>query len=258
MDDVFQALAELKRSRKSGALCTIIKTKGSTPRKEGSKMLVFEDGSIIGTVGGGEVEGRVIEEALISINSGESSILSYDLFDPDQGDPGICGGSVEVFVDPLEKPPELVVIGGGHVGKAVVYLAKWLGYRVILNDDRKEFCSSDVVPGADEYIHSSMAELPGKYQIPESAAIVLATRNNQIDIDGLPDLLALQPGYIGVISSKRRWKLTKEHLIKSGVNKEILDAVQAPIGLNIGADTPEEIALSILSQVISIRNGSGK
>ena len=111
MDDVFQALAELKRSRKSGALCTIIKTKGSTPRKEGSKMLVFEDGSIIGTVGGGEVEGRVIEEALISINSGESSILSYDLFDPDQGDPGICGGSVEVFVDPLEKPPELVVIG---------------------------------------------------------------------------------------------------------------------------------------------------
>lgn len=251
MDDVFNALADIKRTGTSGALCTIIKTKGSTPRKEGSKMLVFENGSIVGTVGGGEVEARVIQEALNSIKSGKSRIISYDLIDPDQGDPGICGGSLEIFVDPIDKPEELVVVGGGHVGKAVVFLAKWLGFRVILNDDRKEFCSPDLVPGADEYIHCPLAELPGKYQIPASAAVVLATRNQKVDINGLPELLAIPTAYIGVISSKRRWQLTEEQLIESGVNKDNLKKIHAPIGLKIGAETPEEIALSILAEIIS-------
>lgn len=251
MDDVYNALADIKRTGTSGALCTIIKTKGSTPRKEGSKMLVFENGSIVGSVGGGEVEARVIQEALNSIKSGKSRIISYDLIDPDQGDPGICGGSLEIFVDPIDKPEELVVVGGGHVGKAVVFLAKWLGFRVILNDDRKEFCSPDLVPGADEYIHCPLAELPGKYQIPASASVVLATRNQKVDINGLPELLAIPTAYIGVISSKRRWQLTEEQLIESGVNKDNLKKIHAPIGLKIGAETPEEIALSILAEIIS-------
>lgn len=251
MDDVYNALADIKRTGTSGALCTIIKTRGSTPRKEGSKMLVFENGSIVGTVGGGEVEARVIQEALNSIKSGKSRIISYDLIDPDQGDPGICGGSLEIFVDPIDKPEELVVVGGGHVGKAVVFLAKWLGFRVILNDDRKEFCSPDLVPGADEYIHCPLAELPGKYQIPASASVVLATRNQKVDINGLPELLAIPTAYIGVISSKRRWQLTEEQLIESGVNKDNLKKIHAPIGLKIGAETPEEIALSILAEIIS-------
>jgi len=251
MDDVFNALADIKRTGTSGALCTIIKTKGSTPRKEGSKILVFENGSIVGTVGGGEVEARVIQEALNSIKSGVSRIISYDLIDPDQGDPGICGGSLEIFVDPIVKPEELVVVGGGHVGKAVVFLAKWLGFRVILNDDRKEFCSPDLVPGADEYIHCPLTELPGKYEIPASAAVVLATRNQKVDINGLPELLAIPTAYIGVISSKRRWQLTKEQLLESGVNKDNLKKIHAPIGLKIGAETPEEIALSILAEIIS-------
>lgn len=250
MDDVYNTLADIKRTGTSGALCTIIKTKGSTPRKEGSKMLVFENGSIVGSVGGGEVEARVIQEALNSIKSGKSRIISYDLIDPDQGDPGICGGSLEIFVDPIDKPEELVVVGGGHVGKAVVFLAKWLGFRVILNDDRKEFCSPDLVPGADEYIHCPLAELPGKYQIPASASVVLATRNQKVDINGLPELLAIPTAYIGVISSKRRWQLTEEQLIESGVNKDNLKKIHAPIGLKIGAETPEEIALSILAEII--------
>ena len=182
--------------------------------------------------------------------SGKSRIISYELIDPDQGDPGICGGSLEIFVDPIDKPDELVVVGGGHVGKAVVFLAKWLGFRVILNDDRKEFCSPDKVPGADEYIHCLLAELPEKYQIPESAAVVLATRNQKVDINGLPELLTIPTAYIGVISSKRRWKLTEEQLIESGVKKDRLKKIHAPIGLKIGAETPEEIALSILAEII--------
>jgi xanthine dehydrogenase accessory factor len=255
MEEVFTALADLHQTGAAGALCTIIKTKGSTPRKEGSKMLVFADGSIVGSVGGGEVEARVIKKALKAIGSGHKSIQSYDLVDPEQGDPGICGGSLEIFIDPIPSPDEIIVIGGGHVGKAVVFLAKWLGYKVVLNDDRKEFCTPQTVPGADVYIQCELSDLPEKYQIPEEAVVVLATRNQKIDITGLPKLLVKPTAYLGVISSKRRWRNTREQLFKAGVVEAKLDKIHAPIGLDIGAETPEEIALSILAEIKLIKSG---
>jgi len=255
MEEIFIALADLERSGAAGVLCTIIRTKGSTPRKEGSKMLVYSDGSIVGSIGGGDVEARIIKKALEALESGQGSIQRYDLVDPDKGDPGVCGGSVEVFIDPLPSPDEIIVVGGGHVGKAVVFLAKWLGYKVILSDDREEFCSPEFVPGADLYIHCELSDLPGSYQIPARAAVVLATRNQQVDIKGLPELLATPAAYLGVISSKRRWKLTREDLLKAGVLEESLDRIHAPIGLDIGADTPEEIALSILAEIMFVKSG---
>lgn len=258
-DVVLKALADLPRSGTAAALCTIIRAKGSTPRKAGAKMLVYEDGSIIGTIGGGEIEARVIEEALASIQTGESKILSFDLIDPQKGDPGICGGTQEVFIDPLEQPQDLIVIGGGHVGRAVVHLGKWLGFRVVLSDDREEFCTPENAPGADEYIHCQLEELTERYEFSPQSAIVLATRNNQVDIQGLPDLLEVPSAYIGIISSRRRWKLTRAELVKSGIKEEDLDRIKVPIGLDIKAETPEEIALSILAEVIlAKRGGSGK
>jgi xanthine dehydrogenase accessory factor len=259
MSDVLSALAELPKTGTAAALCTIIRTKGSTPRKEGCKMLVYQNGSSVGTVGGGEVEGRIIQEALDSINSGERKIRSYDLINPAKGDPGICGGTMEVFIDPLTQPADLIVVGGGHVGKAVVYLAKWLGFRVILSDDREEFCSPASVPGADEYIHCSLEELSSRIEFSPTSVVILATRNNQVDIRGLPELLAVPSGYIGVISSRRRWKLTEEQLLETGIKKDDLKRIHAPIGLDIKAETPEEIALSILAEVIQVvRGGSGQ
>ena len=259
MSDVFSALAELPKTGTAAALCTIIRAKGSTPRKEGCKMLVYASGAIVGTIGGGEVEGRVIEEAVDSIQSGERKIRTYDLIDPQKGDAGICGGTLDVFIDPLTQPADLIVVGGGHVGKAVVFLAKWLGFRVLLNDDREEFCSPDFVPGADEYIHCSLEELPSRIEFSPQSVIIMATRNNQVDIRGLPELLAAPSAYIGVISSRRRWKLTEEELLESGIKKKDLERIHAPIGLDIKADTPEEIALSIMAEVLQVvRGGSGK
>jgi xanthine dehydrogenase accessory factor len=254
-DDVLRALADLPQNGTAAALCTIIQAKGSTPRKTGAKMLVYADGSMVGTIGGGEIEGRVIEEAVESIQTGETKVLSFDLIDAQKGDPGICGGTQEVFIDPLKKPQDLVVIGGGHVGRAVVHLGKWLGFRVILSDDREEFCNPENAPGADDYIHCNLDELPERYSFSPQSAIVMATRNNQVDIQGLPELLAGPSAYIGVISSRRRWKLTREELLKVGIKQEDLDRIQAPIGLDIKAETPEEIALSILAEVIQIRRG---
>ena len=258
-NDLLRALADLPQNGTAAALCTIIQAKGSTPRKAGAKMLVYKDGSIVGTIGGGEIEARVIEEAVASIHTGETKILSFDLIDPQQGDPGICGGTQEVFIDPLKQAQDLIVIGGGHVGRAVVHLGKWLGFRVILSDDREEFCSPENAPGADDYIHCNLDELPGKYEFTPQSVIVLATRNNQVDIQGLPELLDTPSVYIGVISSRRRWKLTRDELLKSGIKEEELDRIQAPIGLDIKAETPEEIALSILAEVIQVkRGGTGK
>lgn len=259
MSEVLSALAELPKTGTAAALCTIIRAKGSTPRKEGCKMLVYTSGSIVGTIGGGEIEGRVIKEALDSIQTGERKIRSYDLINPEKGDPGICGGTLEVFIDPLTQPEDLIVVGGGHVGKAVVYLAKWLGFRVILSDDREEFCSPAYVPGADEYVHCSLEDLSSRIEFSPKTVIVMATRNNQVDVRGLPELLAAPSAYIGVISSRRRWKLTVEQLLETGITKKDLDRIHAPIGLDLKAETPEEIALSIMAEVFQvIRGGSGK
>lgn len=256
MTDIYQALADLPRSGNAGALCTVIQAKGSTPRKAGTKMLVYSDGSLVGTIGGGEIEARVIEEALDSIQTGEARIRSYDLIDPHKGDPGVCGGTLEVFIEPLSQPDDLVVVGGGHVGRAVVFLAKWLGFRVVLSDDREEYSGPENAPGADEYIHCNLEELPAKYQFRPSTAVVLATRSNQVDIRGLPEILAAPSAYIGVISSRRRWNLTREELGKAGIAKQDLDRVHAPIGLDLKADTPEEIALSIMAEVIQTTRGA--
>ncbi|HDN04584.1 MAG TPA: XdhC family protein [Chloroflexi bacterium] len=259
MSEVLSALAELPKTGTAAALCTIIRSKGSTPRKEGCKMLVYTSGSIVGTIGGGEVEGRVIKEALDSIQTGERKICTYDLINPEKGDPGICGGTLEVFIDPLTQPEDLIVVGGGHVGKAVVYLAKWLGFRVILSDDREEFCSPAYVPGADEYVHCSLEDLSSKIEFSPETVIIMATRSNQVDVRGLPELLAAPSAYIGVISSRRRWKLTVEQLLETGIKKKDLDRIHAPIGLDLKAETPEEIALSIMAEVLQvIRGGSGK
>jgi xanthine dehydrogenase accessory factor len=255
MNDVLASLAELSETGKTGVLCTIVKTKGSTPRKEGSKMLVYPDGTITGTIGGGEVESRVIKEAIDALSSGESRVIGFDLVDPEQGDPGICGGRLEVFIDPLGTPDQIVVVGGGHVGKAVVHLAKWMGYRTILTDDREDYCRPETVPDADQYIHCKFEELTSHYDINDGTSVVLATRSLQVDISGLPEILAKPVGYIGIISSKRRWNLTKEQLLDSGVKKDVLDMIHAPIGLNIQAETPEEIAISIMAEIIKEKRG---
>ena len=160
MDTIYQALAEIERSNESAALCIVTKSEGSTPRHVGSKMLVYPDGHSIGTVGGGDLEHRVMDEARASLTDGEPRLLHYNMSDPARGDPGVCGGQVEVFVEPILPPPTFVIIGGGHVGKAVAHLAKWLGFHVAVSDDRPEFCNKETIPDADGFYVCPMTELP--------------------------------------------------------------------------------------------------
>jgi len=222
-------------------------------------MLVYPDGHILGTIGGGELENRVITEAKTALADGRPRLLEYNLTDPDRGDVGVCGGQVEVFVEPILPPDMLVVIGGGHVGKAVAHLAKWLGFRVAVSDDRAEFCTPETNPDADEFFACPMAELSLRLNITPKTYIVLTTRGTTVDVPGLPALLDSRAAYIGVIGSRRRWALTVKELNEQGIPDEQLARVHSPIGLGIGAETPEEIAISIMAEILMVRGGgSGK
>lgn len=259
MAAIYKALVELEQKNLPGVLCTIINTQGSTPRHEGSKMLVYPDGRILGSVGGGEVEGRIVKEALEALVDGKNRVLQYKMVSPQLGDPGVCGGQVEILIEPILPGPLLVVIGGGHVGKAVAHLAKWLGFRVAISDDRAEFCTLETNPDADIFYPVAMAELPNHVNITPYTYIVLTTRAGEVDVPGLPALLDSSASYIGVIGSKRRWILTKKALLEEGVPEEKINRIHSPIGLDLKAETPEEIAVSIIAEIIMLKNnGSAK
>jgi xanthine dehydrogenase accessory factor len=255
MVSIYRALLDIEETGEGAVLCTIITSSGSTPRHQGSKLLVYPDGRTIGTVGGGEVESRVIKEALEAYQDGKNRILSYNMVNPKEGDPGVCGGSLEVFVEPIHPKPVLVIIGGGHVGKALAYLAKWLKYKVVISDDRPEYCTPEYIPDGDEFYPIPMKEIPGKMAINQFTHIVLATRGSNIDVEGLPALIDSPAAYLGVIGSKRRWLITKKALMEMGIPEEKLSRIHSPIGLELNAETPEEIAVSIMAEIIMLRNG---
>jgi len=235
------------------ALCTVVETNGAVPRHAGAKMVVFEDGRTEGTVGGGEIEVLVHGEALESLNDGKTRFLRYDSKDLAQDKPGTCGGEVMIYVEPYLSPAAVVVVGAGHVGRAVIHLAKWMGYRVVVSDDRAELCTPEGAPGGDCYLVCPMSQIPEKINVDSNTYFVLVTRSADMDIEGLPALLETKAGYIGLIGSKRRWAHCQGTLLKAGITKETLHRIKSPIGLDIHAETPQEIAVSIMAEITARR-----
>ena len=259
MSSIYQAISELEKNNEAAALCTVVSSQGSTPRHVGSKMLVYPDCKFIGTVGGGDLEHRVMDEASVALADGKARMLKYSMVDPSRGDPGVCGGTVEVFVEPILPPAMIVVIGAGHVGKAVVHLAKWLGFRVAVSDDREEFCNPESTPGADAYYPVEMGKLPEHLNLTRQTFIVITSRGSGVDAAGMPSLLDSNAAYIGVIGSKRRWATTAKALKDKGVSDEKIARVHSPMGLELQAETPEEIAVSIMAEILMLRDkGTGQ
>lgn len=259
MDDhkaVYEALLQVYNEGRAAALATIIETQGSMPRHAGSKMLMYADGSVVGTVGGGALEAQVIQEGLDALRTGQPRTRSYTLNSLEAGDPGICGGTARIFIEPLAVPPVLLVIGGGHVGRALADLGKWAGYRVLLSDDRPQFCNPDYAPGLDAYIVCKPVEVVERVTIDNQTYVTAVTRGLPVDMDLLPDLLKTEAAYIGLIGSRRRWELTMKTLKEErGLTDEQLARIHAPIGLELQAETPREIALSIMAEVVMVRRG---
>lgn len=256
---VFEAALAAQRENRQVAMVTVIQTQGSVPRQPGSKMLVGPEGRLTGTVGGGEVEALGVCEAQSAIRDGKTRVVNYNLVNPEAGDPGVCGGTMTLFVEPLLLPPTLVVVGCGHVGKVVAELGKWLELRVIVADDRPGFAGPEQIPGADGYIEAPPAELARQLALMPQVCIVAATRGTTIDQELIPALLPIQPAYLGVIGSRRRWAVTVQALLEQGINQADLERIHAPVGLDLEAETPKEIAVSIMAEIIMVlRGGTGR
>jgi xanthine dehydrogenase accessory factor len=248
---VVNIVAELAAAVDRGepvALATVVRTDRSVPRHAGSKMLVYADGRTSGTIGGGEMEARVRDSAADALADGRPRYLTYELVDPASGDPGVCGGEVDLFVEPHMPTATVFIVGAGHVGTAVSELASWMGYRTVVWDDRPEVL--DGVDDSHEALGASIESAIAAAAVDPRTSIVMVTRNVALDLEILPPLLATDASYIGVMGSRRRWATTREQLAATGITDERLDRVHSPIGVEIHAETPEEIAVSIVAEVI--------
>lgn len=251
---IIRELADAIDSGTPVASATVVRTHRSVPRHAGSRMLVYADGRTSGTIGGGEMERRVTDEAVAALTDGRPRLSRYALVDPSDGDPGVCGGEVEIYVEPHMPAPLLFIVGAGHVGRAVADLAHWLGHRTVVWDDRAELLDS--IEHADARHAGPITDALEAATITASASIVIVTRNVELDVDLLPHILATSAGYVGLMGSHRRWETTRAKLDESGMAAADLDRVRSPIGLEIQAETPEEIAVSILGEVIEHRRAT--
>ena len=192
-DLVRAALAAVDRGD-SVVVATVVETERSVPRHAGSKMLVFADGRSTGSIGGGEMEARVIGIAGEVLASGDPRLVTFDLVDPAVGDPGVCGGSVSLYLEPLLPEASVVIVGCGHVGRAVVDLAHWLGYRVTAVDDRTDLATAEQVPTADHVMVGPVGDVIAQVAVTDRTHIVLVTRNMAVDLDAIPAALKTPRG----------------------------------------------------------------
>lgn len=253
-----QILEELLAAQTRGepvVMAVVVRDQGSVPRHAGAKMLIFGDGRIQGSVGGGEMESRVVLAAKEALRDGKPRIVPYSLVNPQRGDPGVCGGQVEIYVEPYPAPYRLYVLGCGHVGRSLATLGRWLGFRVIAWDDRPDLATPENMPDADILLSGSPAELLLAHPVDHRSYLALVTRNVELDRQLLPILVDTPAAYIGVMGSLRRWEETKRLLSADGLPPEKLAHVTSPIGLELNAESPNEIAVSIMAQIIMTQRG---
>ena len=223
---------------------TIVSAQGSTPQRVGAKMLVFPDGRTVGTIGGGCYENDAFWKAKEAIQSRKPLLVKYDLNDDFAQENGlVCGGQMQVYIEPLEATPRLYVIGAGHVGYHLARLAHTIGFRTHVLDDREKFANEERFPDAEEVIVETIPEWLHRADLPANAYVVIVTRGHTHDLDALRALAARDLRYLGLIGSKAKVKRIYDALLAEGMPPECLQRVHAPVGLDIGAVSPEEIAV---------------
>jgi len=234
------------------ALATIVGVDGSSPGLVGSMMFKCIDGEKGGTVGGGNLEYQVEQQMMKCIEQNKSGEFYYDL-DHDTDLKMICGGKAKVFIKVFSTAPKLMIVGGGHIGQSLYALAKFLGFEIAVFDDREDYVSRDKYPDA-ERICGNIGKSLNNYQGIKDAYVVIATRGHRFDSDALSAVVDKNCAYVGMIGSKKKVKETYEKLKNEGVSKEVLKRVYAPIGIDIDNGTPNEIAFSIMSEILVLKN----
>ncbi len=258
MKDIFYRISELRTSGRIFALATMVKAGQSTPRKPGARMIVFQNGKIEGTIGGGKLEQMVIEDATRAIQNKETTTKVYILSEGKRAENTgmICGGKVEIFIEVFPgNLPRLVIFGGGHIAQKLGPMARLAGIPFWVVDDRKAFASEDRFPEAERVIHSPFSKAFSKIKITKSTYVVIVTNGHKGDAICLEKALKTPACYIGMIGSRVKVKTTFAALEKKGVRIGKEKRVYAPIGLKLGDHTPGEIAVSILSEIIKLKSG---
>jgi xanthine dehydrogenase accessory factor len=254
--DIFEEIVRMRRAGERGALATIVHTNGSIPSYESSRMLVREDGSIAGTIGGGCVEADVWAAAKEVIESEQPRKMTFNLNNQAEYDVGlICGGTVEIFVEPVLPQPKLYIFGGGHISTAVARVASSAGFAVGIADDRIAFANPDRFPMATE-IYTSFEDAYEKIKPTASSYLLIVTRGHKDDMRVLSWAVRTDARYIGMIGSKRKVISVYRALEGEGYSAAEFERVHAPVGLDIGALSPEEIAVSICAELIAVRRNS--
>lgn len=255
---VYRRLAEMAETGEQGVLVTVIATRLSTPRHEGSKMIVHQDGSLTGTVGGGKAEAVVVQEAHLVLADGRCRRLDLDL----AAGLGVCGGHMEVFLEPVVRGASFVVIGAGHVGRAMVQVGEGLSFHFTLVDDRPEFLAP-LASGPVRLVEAGPQQLADSLTVDPRGALLLASRNHELDGDYLEAVLAAEQkagcrfGFLGVLGSRSKSERLRKRM--TALSAEIaarMETVQMPVGLDIGSETPGEIALSVLSEALAVLRGA--
>jgi xanthine dehydrogenase accessory factor len=254
MSDFYEEILKLRSEGKSGALATIVSTKGSTPREIGAKMLILEDGKFRGSVGGGCMEAEVWQEAMKVMAEGRPKTLHLDLTGREAEEGGmICGGIMDIYIEPITPPPKVFVFGGGHISLFVSKISNLVGFEVVVVDDRPQFANRERFPEAQEVIAEEFPFVFSKLKVNRSSYLVIVTRGHAYDQEVLEWALGQEVKYIGMIGSRKKIQTVYNALKEKGVRADQLTRVHAPIGLDIGALTPEEIAVSIVAQMIQVR-----
>jgi len=254
--EVFSALAEALDRGEEVALVTIVSSTGSTPQRVGAKMLVYADGRTVGTIGGGCYENDAFWKAREAIKARKPLTVRFELTDDIAEESGlICGGQMEVFIEPVEPSPDVYIFGAGHVGYFLGRMAHDTGFRVHVIDDREKFASTERFGEGVDVIVDDIPTWLQQHELPPTAYAVVVTRGHKHDIDALRALTRSPLRYVGLIGSRAKVKRIFDALRDEGTRPEALRTVHAPIGLDIGAITPQEIAVSILAELIAVKHG---
>ncbi|MFB3854313.1 MAG: XdhC family protein [Vicinamibacterales bacterium] len=253
-EEVFRAVAEALERGENAAVVTIIRSSGSTPQRVGAKMVVHADGRTTGTIGGGCYENDAIGKARLAMETGRPAIASYDLNEDLAAESGlVCGGRMEVFIEPVETTPRLYIVGAGHVSWHLARFASAAGFRVVVVDDREKFANAERFPDA-EVVVDDIAGWLKRESMPRSAFVAVVTRGHRHDMDALRAIGGRNLRYVGMIGSRAKVAKVLEAL-SGDIEAHWLEQIHAPIGLAIGAVTPAEIAVSIVAEMIAVRRG---
>ncbi len=255
-EDIFRAVLNALEQGVDAALVTIVKTSGSTPQRVGAKLLVYADGRTAGTIGGGCYESDAAQKAREALRTRRAQLVRYELNDDMAEESGlICGGQMEVFIEPLQPASHLFIVGAGHVSADLARFAAHTGFHVHVLDDRERFANRERFPEAAEIVVDTIADALGRQQWPANSFVVVVTRGHRYDLDALRAVAGRPFPYVGMIGSRAKVKRIFDELLASGCPADWLGQVHAPIGLDIGAVTPAEIAISIVAELVAVRNG---